>query len=536
MISLTAKKMIRPFPFGFVLDQNLNFICKGKSLVKILSVQDRFSTNFEIIRPRGSLESDFAAIAKHAGKTFTLRTKNRIPELILSGTFVVDSSDSLIFMGYPNFGSLRALYDCNLVRSDFGPLNPLADLMDAYEKKEAAYEDLKKRNEQLAERVSALEFRDSELNNFFNLSLDFMCLANTDGFFVKINRTFCAVLGYSEHELLANGFLTYVHPDDLQATIDEVTHLSQGYKTISFENRFRKSDGTYIVLNWNCIPDASSGILYATARDMTEHNLMIEREKELVLERQGSEIIQRMLDKVLPPAIVSRMQHGDDEIADYYPQVSILFADIVDFSSIVKLMPAMMVRKFLTLVFEHFDRIIAKYGCEKIKSIGDGYLAIAGAPEVCEDHSERLTAAALEMIRPFELPEELGEYFVQGTSLSFRIGMHVGAIVGGVLGNCRPLSYDIWGDAVNIASRMQSTGEPSKIHVTADFVKHLKNRYVRSKADMNFRFEKRGDIEVKHMGKIFTYYISGDLTPLPAGLKPQFQPKTMVASAVRRTI
>jgi class 3 adenylate cyclase len=199
-------------------------------------------------------------------------------------------------------------------------------------------------------------------------------------------------------------------------------------------------------------------------------------------------------------------------------------------------MPAMMVRKFLTLVFEHFDRIIAKYGCEKIKSIGDGYLAIAGAPEVCEDHSERLTAAALEMIRPFELPEELGEYFVQGTSLSFRIGMHVGAIVGGVLGNCRPLSYDIWGDAVNIASRMQSTGEPSKIHVTADFVKHLKNRYVRSKADMNFRFEKRGDIEVKHMGKIFTYYISGDLTPLPAGLKPQFQPKTMVASAVRRTI
>jgi PAS domain S-box-containing protein len=536
MISLTANKMIRLFPFGFVLDQDLNFVIKGKSLVKILSVQDSFSRNFEITRPRGSLEPGFAAIAKHAGKTFTLRTRKQDPELILSGTFVVDSAHSLIFMGYPNFGSLQALHDCKLIRSDFGPLNPLADLMDAFEKKEAAHNDLKKRNEQLTGRFSALESRDSELNNFFNLSLDFMCLANTDGFFVKINQTFCSVLGYSEKELLSNKFLTYVHPDDLKATINEIAHLSQGYKTISFENRYRKSDGTYIVLNWNCIPDASKGLLYATARDMTEHNMMIQHEKELILERQGTELIQRMLDKVLPPAIVSRMQRGDDEIADYYPQVSILFADIVDFSSIVKLMPAMVVRKFLTLVFEHFDSIIVKHGCEKIKSIGDGYLAIAGAPVACEDHSERLTAAALEMIRPFELPEELGEYFAQGASLSFRIGMHVGAIVGGVLGNCRPLSYDIWGDAVNVASRMQSTGEPNKIHVTADFVMHLKNRYVRSKADMNFRFEKRGNIEVKHMGKIFTYYINGDLTPRKEAIAHRLQPAKIAAVSARRTM
>jgi class 3 adenylate cyclase len=202
---------------------------------------------------------------------------------------------------------------------------------------------------------------------------------------------------------------------------------------------------------------------------------------------------------------------GETEIADYYPQVSILFADIVNFSSIVKLMPAMVVRKFLTTVFEHFDDIVRKHGCEKIKTIGDGYLAIAGAPEACESHSERLTAAALEMIKPFGLSDEIAEYVPGEKYLTFRIGMHVGAIVGGVLGNSRPMSYDIWGDAVNIASRMQSTGEPGKIHVTSDFVMHLKNRCAQSDDCLKFRFEKRGNIEVKHMGRIFTYYITDEV-------------------------
>jgi adenylate cyclase len=204
-----------------------------------------------------------------------------------------------------------------------------------------------------------------------------------------------------------------------------------------------------------------------------------------------------------------------------------LFADIVNFSSIVQLMPAMVVRKFLTLVFEHFDNIVHKHQCEKIKTIGDGYLAISGAPEICEDHSERLTAVALEMIKPFSLPDDINEYFLPQKYLSFRIGMNVGSIVGGVLGNSRPMSYDIWGDAVNIASRMQSSGEPDKIHVTADFVMHLKNRFALCKEYKNIRFEKRGNIEIKHMGKIFTYYISSsELKEKNENLKPLQNLKT----------
>jgi class 3 adenylate cyclase len=290
--------------------------------------------------------------------------------------------------------------------------------------------------------------------------------------------------------------------------LQEIAKLSHGQLTINFENRFRKSDGTYIYLNWNCTPDPSSGLLYATARDMTEHKMIIEREQELLLEKEKAKQYNRMLEKLLPPVIAKRFQLGETEIADYYPQVSILFADIVNFSAIVQLMPAMVVRKFLTLVFEHFDNIVQKHQCEKIKTIGDGYLAIAGAPEICDDHSERLTAVALEMIKPFTLPDEINEYLIPQKHLSFRIGMNVGSIVGGVLGTSRPMSYDIWGDAVNIASRMQSSGEPDKIHVTADFVLHLKNRFALCKEHKDIKFEKRGNIEIKHMGKIFTYYIS----------------------------
>jgi class 3 adenylate cyclase len=114
--------------------------------------------------------------------------------------------------------------------------------------------------------------------------------------------------------------------------------------------------------------------------------------------------------------------------------------------------------------------------------------------------------------------------------------MHMGSIVGGVLGNSRPMSYDIWGDAVNIASRMQSTGEPGKIHVTSDFVMHLKNRCAQTDDCAKFWFEKRGNIEVKHMGKILTYYITDDVKPQRVDIRKTSRILPIVSMSLRRRV
>ncbi len=133
------------------------------------------------------------------------------------------------------------------------------------------------------------------LQRFFDLTLDFMCIANVNGFFLKISSTFSSVLGYNEKELLGKPFLEFVHPDDVEVTLKEVEKLSRGELTIQFENRYRQINGNYIWLSWNVKPEPESGLLYATARNITESklaeelyhkNLLLQKEKEIA-ERSG---------------------------------------------------------------------------------------------------------------------------------------------------------------------------------------------------------------------------------------------------------
>ncbi len=496
----------KAFPFHFVVDKDLIISKEGTSLHKISSGQSDFNKAFDIVRP--TLESnDYTSLSRHCGQLFILKLKGLQPDLSLKGSFFKWSEEVLAFLGSPCISSEEDLKNHHLLLTDFGVLDPVLDIIHLNQFNKNYSEDLKALNKALTIKNSELMMLDTEMKKLFQLSQDFMCVANTKGYFLKINPIFNTVLGYEENELLKNKFLDYVHPEDLPSTIRELEKLAQGKLTINFENRYKKANGSYIYINWNCTPDPETGLLYATARDMTEHRENIMHEKQLILEKEKSIQNEKMLHKLLPPTIAKRMQMGEIEIADYFPQVSILFADIVNFSGIVQYMPAITVRKFLTLVFNHFDNLVLQHGCEKIKTIGDGYMAIAGAPEICEDHSERLTSAALDMIIPPKIPDEIMEYFVNGNNLSFRIGMHVGSIVGGVLGNNRPMSYDVWGDAVNIASRMQSSSEPNKIHVSSHFVMHLKNRYAITNVVKDIHFLNRGDIEIKHMGKINTYYL-----------------------------
>ena len=221
-----------------------------------------------------------------------------------------------------------------------------------------------------------------------------------------------------------------------------------------------------------------------------------EYEKQIVSERTRASATEEVLHKVLPPVVAARLIKGE-KVADYFESVSILFADIVGFTPIAAQMTAEQVLAFLNYVFGEFDRIVENNGCEKIKTIGDGYLAVAGAPVACDDHAMKLATCALEMMSGINLPYEIRTTLPKNSSFSIRIGLHSGSIFGGVVGEKR-FVYDVYSDAVNTASRMESHGEAGKIHVSEDF---------KNKLGTDFTFTPRGEMEIKGKGKMRTFFL-----------------------------
>ncbi len=247
------------------------------------------------------------------------------------------------------------------------------------------------------------------------------------------------------------------------------------------------------------------------AQLMEQQKQIAEREKEIAIAKAAADAqmsaTTKLLYKVLPQSVATRMIEGEEEIADYFTNVSILFADIAGFTPISADMPAIIVVRFLNYVFGEFDSIMKKHGCEKIKTIGDGYMAVCGAPTACEDHAERLAAAAIEMQDTITLPESIREYMPKGVKLGVRIGLHTGSVVAGVIGEER-FVYDIYSDAVNTAARMESHGEENKIHVSSDFFRHLQNRFAMTKNTTHgITFEKREEMEIKGKGVMRTYFL-----------------------------
>ena len=216
-------------------------------------------------------------------------------------------------------------------------------------------------------------------------------------------------------------------------------------------------------------------------------------EKEIAAAYGESE---RLLLNILPEKIARRLKSERGMIADDREPVAILFADIVGFTDISgRLQPAEIVT-LLNDVFNAIDGIVDKYGAEKIKTIGDAYMAVAGLPDPADNAEEIIARLALDIQREvarFHWP-------VTGDKVSVRIGLNSGKVVAGVIGN-RKFAYDLWGDAVNVAARMEATGTPGKIHVTDNFQASLASQFL---------FEHRGEMEIKGKGKITTYFLSGE--------------------------
>jgi class 3 adenylate cyclase len=231
-----------------------------------------------------------------------------------------------------------------------------------------------------------------------------------------------------------------------------------------------------------------------------------EREKQQSVERAQATATRELLDLVLPASIATRMLAGEKRIADYFPNVSILFADIVGFTALATEVPPDVVIDLLNHVFDIFDEIIRRNGCEKIKTIGDGYMAVSGAPEECSDHAERIARAALEMMEDIHLTDEIRKHLPKGTVFSVRIGIHTGAAVCGVIGRER-FVWDVYSDAVNTAARMETNGEPGRIHVSREFAWLLRSRQRLAKGTEEFHLEERGEVEIKGKGMMKTYFL-----------------------------
>ncbi|MCW5806862.1 MAG: HAMP domain-containing protein [Deltaproteobacteria bacterium] len=218
------------------------------------------------------------------------------------------------------------------------------------------------------------------------------------------------------------------------------------------------------------------------------------RTKELMAEKATSE---RLLLNVLPAPIADRLKTGESLIVDRFDSVSVLFADIVGFTSLSQRTSPEALVTMLNELFSMFDRLAEQHGLEKIKTIGDAYMVVAGIPQPVADHATAIAHMALDMQAGIEA------YAARtGMSLSIRIGIHTGSVVAGVIGT-KKFIYDLWGDTVNTASRMESSGLPGRIQVSEATYLLLRDQ---------FHLEERGPIEVKGKGMMTTYLLGAQAT------------------------
>ena len=231
-------------------------------------------------------------------------------------------------------------------------------------------------------------------------------------------------------------------------------------------------------------------------RDLEQLRLIeLHWEKQLLaFEQEKSE---RLLLNILPPAIAERLKQGEQTIAERYADVSVLFADLVDFTTLVQNTtdPVELVG-MLNDLFSRFDEVARTMGLEKIKTIGDCYLVVGGLPLPREDHPEAVATMALAMLDTLAAFNQ-----ERGMNLSLRLGMHVGPVVAGVIGH-QKFAYDLWGATVNLASRLQTSGTPNRVLVSGEAGDRLRDK---------FRIVERGAIMCKGIGKVRTCFIDGKI-------------------------
>ena len=320
-----------------------------------------------------------------------------------------------------------------------------------------------------------------------------------DGNCTFANPACVGILGFdSDSELLGRNMHETVHhtKGDGQPYPMEECQIYQAFRRgegvhVDDEVMWHR-DGTNFPAEYWSYPMERDGRVVGsvlTFVDITERKQL---EVKIRIEHDRAE---RLLRNVLPEEIVRQLKERPGKtIAEEFDHVSVLFADLVGFTPLAARLGPERAVELLNEIFSAFDRLADRYRVEKIKTLGDGYMAVAGAPVPIpdEDHSVSVAEMSLEMLR---WVADLSAR--EGWHLQLRIGLNRGPAVGAIIGTTK-FMYDMWGDTVNVAARMESSGEPGRIQVAENMWRHLKDSYV---------LEPRGEIEIKGKGKLKTWFL-----------------------------
>jgi PAS domain S-box-containing protein len=313
-----------------------------------------------------------------------------------------------------------------------------------------------------------------------------------EGKYLSANPALANLYGYNSPEELLSSLQNiweqlYVDPNRHREFIEA---MEADNAVVGFESQVYRKDGSFIWIleNTRAVRDSKGALLYyeGTVSDITERKLIAEA---LRLQQEQSE---NLLLNILPSSIAERLKQKQSIIADNFEAVSVMFADIVGFTEMSsRKSPAELVQ-ILNVIFSKFDQLAEQYGLEKIKTIGDAYMVVGGLPTPRTDHAEAIALMALDIQAEIKRLNIL-----TGEAFNLRIGIHSGPVVAGVIG-IKKFIYDLWGDTVNIASRMESQGIIGEIQVTATTYDLLQDKY---------EFAKRGVIPIKGRGRMTTYLL-----------------------------
>ena len=374
-------------------------------------------------------------------------------------------------------------------------------------------------------KMSEQQLSNERMKQILDSALDGVISMDEAGNVTTWNPQAEKIFGWTSHEVVGKKLSDYIIPPEYRKAHEIGLHrfLSTGeYKVLHsrIEITAIRKDGVIIPVELTILPIKTENTFSFSAfiRDISEQKKAEELMKnynrslreevsnqtqalavkndELILANRETE---RLLDTILPKSISQRLKNGELTIAEKFPETSILFADLAGFTEYAKSSDPVKIVRLLSTIFTEFDTIAERYGLEKIKTIGDAYMVASGVPEYQEHHAYLITKFAIDCFQWFDKFMES-----EGLTLQMRIGIHTGETVAGVIGT-KKIAYDVWGDVVNTASRMESHGSPGKIHISKE-MKSALELY-----EGEFSFHLRGMIYIKGKGEMETYFVDSML-------------------------
>jgi len=335
---------------------------------------------------------------------------------------------------------------------------------------------------------AALRESEERFRAVMEQAADAFIIHDLKGKIVDVNQSTCRGLGYIREELLN----FYVEDIEVNFASEEIykqwQELIPGVP-ITIQGNHRRKDGTSfpVEIRLGLLKAGNGNLILALCRDITERK---KAEEALLLEQEKSD---KLLLNILPKPIADKLKENQDTIAQGFPEVTVLFADLVGFTELASCTYPERLVYWLNEIFSRFDLLAEKYGLEKIKTIGDAYMVVGGLPKPMENHAEAIALMAIDML------EEVAHFSNEHErDFRIRIGINTGPVVAGVIGR-KKFIYDLWGDTVNVASRMESHGIPGVIQVTEATYLMLQHKFLFT--------EREPPIYVKGKGFMKAYFL-----------------------------